>query len=315
MDDVGHRREVIVQQDRERFRIQHLGNPGKSFQIGEKDGEHSSFAAQLQMFGVLNELFDDCRAQVLFKGVLNEHLLTTLGGIINETGAEECDGNARFLNDQRQPEPLTVSDEAKDNRCCDKKDIDHSAFHDAGDGRRCQTGQESDQQGHSDDKGRRDGPDKIIGQEVIEDGGVNLHAGIDTGHGGRAQVEQAGCGKSKKYVGIFKGVRVGDGGLFSLLDAKFALNDGCGTVGFMGSRGAAEVENGVSPAIDRDLPVPDGKMPGSYFQRGARLRGEIASQGKRWQHPAVKDMEERRPSVDVIPVRIEVDIAQDTGAG
>jgi hypothetical protein len=66
---------------------------------------------------MLNELFDDRWAQVMFEGVLNEQLLAALGGIVNEPGAEERDGNVRFLSNQRQSEPPAVSDQAKDRRC------------------------------------------------------------------------------------------------------------------------------------------------------------------------------------------------------
>ncbi len=113
MNDIGHGREVVIEKRGERLRVQALGDAGESLQIGEKDGEHPSLTPQFQAVGIPDEFFDDRRAQVLLEGVLDKHLLTALRGIINQAGAEKRNGYTRFLNDQRQPESLTIGDQTK----------------------------------------------------------------------------------------------------------------------------------------------------------------------------------------------------------
>ena len=116
-------------------------------------------------------------------------------------------------------------------------------------------------------------------------------------------------------MGVPEGLRVFDHRFFSLPHSEFALNDGGGAVGFVRPRGAPEIEDRLPVPVDGDLPVADSQnLPGD-FQRGLGLRGKVASQGERGQDPAVKDAKERGPPVDVVTVRVQVNIAEDAGGG
>ena len=103
-----------------RLGIEPFGYPRESFNIGKKDGKHFSLTAQLQAVGMLDDLFNDIRTQILLEGILDEHLLPPFGGVIDQPRREKRNGNTRFLHHQRHPESPPVSDQTKNNRRTDE---------------------------------------------------------------------------------------------------------------------------------------------------------------------------------------------------
>ena len=66
---VGHRRQEIVEEDGELGRLHRFRNGGEGADVAEQDGELAVLAAEHQRVGILHELLDHRRRQIVAEGV------------------------------------------------------------------------------------------------------------------------------------------------------------------------------------------------------------------------------------------------------
>ncbi len=291
VDDIGHRRQVVVEQGGQRLRFQPFGDARESLKVRKEDGEQTPLAAEFQALRMPDELFDDRGAQVLFEGVLDEEFLPSFGRVVDHAGTEERDGDTDLLDDQRKPESRPVGGRGQEGGQEEEETIHEQALDDAGDARGPDPGKNGQKEGQGQEKRVRRRPDEVVGKEVVQRRRINFNTRIDPGNGCRTQIEQTRRGETEKDVTVPEEILSRDEGLPAFPDTELALDDGRCAVSLVRSGFPPEVQKRVPPVVDRNAMASHAEGAADDLQRRIRSGRQDSAQCRRWQDPAVKDAE------------------------
>ena len=177
------------------FGAEALGDGGETGQVGEKQGDPAAFAPQVQLFRVIQEMGDDGLGHVLAEHAADVELLAALGGIAVGRGQDEA--QAQGDPGQHRVGPPVGLEGLETPQYNDQQQQDQRRQGGP------QPGREQDRQGDGDgyEQGNkphqpeRARPEKIPREEVVQQGGVDLHPGINRGQGGGLEVQEARGGE------------------------------------------------------------------------------------------------------------------------
>ncbi len=313
-DDVGHGRQVFVEQRGQFLRVLDLfGYGGEGFDVRKEEGQDSPVAPQLQFIRVGDELIDDRGADVVLEGVFDEPFLVAFGGVFD--GESEKDGghDGGFAKHQVEPVPLQVVEDGDGRR----QQAEEKAHADDGGrvGQKRRDGHAGQGQGGARQEGLEggDGPDEIAGKEIVQDRGVDLDAGKHAAAGGGPQIVEARRGEPHKDVFVPEGVGIGDdrGAAFHHPDLR--LDHRRGAVGRVGAGGPPEPEDGPAVGIGGDGAVPHPDGPPLDLDDGAGFGGQVGTQPQGRQIAVVEPAQEGKAAIDAVRVGGELDVAEENG--
>ena len=88
-DDVGHRREVLVEEGDQRLGVERLGDRGEAADVGEEDGQLPLLAAQLERSGWRSISSTTAPGDVVLEGLADPPRPFLLGGHADAQGEDE----------------------------------------------------------------------------------------------------------------------------------------------------------------------------------------------------------------------------------
>ncbi len=157
-------------------------------------------------------------------------------------------------------------------------------------------------------------PEKVAPQQVIQQGGVNLHPGINCRHRGGLQVQEARGGEPHQDPLAGEIRRRVDGGL-TVLAARLRGDDVGGGKSLMAAAGAAKLEEELPLVVQGNGQVPHLQGAGSEPQR-ARGPEAVKRREPQGGEPLIlKGRHQAHPAVDAVRVRAGLHVPQGAGRG
>ena len=175
-DDLGHVGQVVVEERGERHRVELLRDGGETLQIGEQNRELAPLPPQAELRGILEDLLDHVGAQIELECLLDELLLTPLGGVVQHQGPDERESDGQLPFDDGPPEAEAVSDQTSERGNGQHDDQDRRGKPRPPAPHNEQAREERDDQRREDDCAVGGAANEPFGEEIVEHRGVDLHA-------------------------------------------------------------------------------------------------------------------------------------------